>query len=289
MEHVAKLDIDSGVASPLDVELLYLHKQAYASLVVKEDTYKAMIDRLDRVNASKEQRVEALLEFWNNRLGVRDVRNLPNYKPYGEYQNAFLTPGNRAGFRSTNRFDITEQDLEDEMQDYHLFHALQAHSEITDFFRDVMNGNGGMASTTEKIRAGIPVGGMSPSDDMGSGGASYVFARIVEGFRRNGLYFKKNLLLRHDAISYANDRYGNVKNNEVLHYRKSGIRDWKDIEGHENGNETIIKNGFDIIENLDYIQVGYSGDKQKLIEIFREYGLERHPDGRTWNNVILVD
>ena len=35
-----------------------------------------------------------------------------------------------------------------------------------------------MVSTVEKMRIGIPPGGMSPEADMDSGGASYFFTRI---------------------------------------------------------------------------------------------------------------
>jgi len=150
------LGIKTGAATPQDAELLYLHKQAYLSKVDRDSEYKRMVAELDRRAASKEERIREMLGFWERRLGVKDMTRMPGYDPMGEYQAAFKVSGRHA------RFDINDKDLEKQMKGYSLYHRLTNGEDLPSFIDTVLDYNGDLVSTVEKIRAGIPVGGMSP-------------------------------------------------------------------------------------------------------------------------------
>jgi len=157
--------------------------------------------------ASSSERVKALRQYWSDRLGVDDVTKIAGYDPQGRY--SLMTSswkGKReAGWRKQLRFDITDTQIERELKGYGLYHRLTDGSDLPEVLDAVLEHNGAMVSTVEKMRIGIPVGGMSPGSDMESGGASYFFTRIrklpeKDGYGESGLYLKPHLLRRMDAI-----------------------------------------------------------------------------------------
>jgi len=64
------------------------------------------------------------------------------------------------------------------MKGYGLYQRLTNGEDLQSFIDTVLENNGAMVITVEKLRAGIPVGGMSPEADMDAGGATYFFTRI---------------------------------------------------------------------------------------------------------------
>jgi len=183
IEKLNDLGLDGRLASPEDQELVYLYKQAY---LIKEDTkasYKKVLRNLDSQGATQEQRIKALRQYWADKLGVDDITDLPEYQPFGKYS----LSGNgvrsgrftdSAGYREFYRFDVSEKELNKELKSFSLYHSLTHNRQMKTLIDQILNNNGSMISTVEKIRLGIPVGGMSPLDDMGTGGASYFFTRI---------------------------------------------------------------------------------------------------------------
>ena len=149
--------------------MLYLHKQAYLSKVDREPEYQHLIAELDRRSAGKDERIQTMRGFWEQRLGVKDLTRMPGYEPLGEYQLAFRAPGKTAGYRHQYRFDLSDQELEKQMKGYGLHHALTNGEDLSSFVAAVLGNNGALVSTVEKMRAGIPVAGMSPAADMGTG------------------------------------------------------------------------------------------------------------------------
>jgi hypothetical protein len=75
-------------------------------------------------------------------------------------------------------FDISDENLERQMKGKGLNHGLNRGEDLPSFIDTILDNNGAMVSTVEKMRAGIPVGGMSPGGDMDTGGATYFFTRI---------------------------------------------------------------------------------------------------------------
>ena len=291
------LGLDGRLASPEDQELVYLYKQAY---LIKEDTspaYKKVIRNLDKTNASKEKRIKVLRGYWADKLGVDDISSLPDYKPFGDY--ALSGNGVRsgvfsesAGYREFYRFDIPEKEFEKQMKGLGIFHNITNGRDIVKTIDQILTNNGSMISTVEKIRMGIPVGGMSPISDMGTGGASYFFTRIQRlpsssHSGSSGLYFKNKLLRRMDSITYSGDKYGRVTGSTVRNNREYSISRYKDML-HRGSDETIFKNSVSLLDNIDVINVGSSSSKQELIQVFKKHNIKKLPDGRLIEDVILV-
>ncbi|HUT54386.1 MAG TPA: minor capsid protein [bacterium] len=291
MGHMETLGLKSTAATAEDSELLYLHKQAYLSKAEKESAYKKMIADLDRRSASKEVRVREMRAFWEKRLGAKDLTRMPGYDPIGEYQLAFKQPGQGAGYRHQYRFDLSDEDLEKEMKGYALHHHLTNGESVSSFIEKVVEQNGAAVSTIEKLRAGVPVGGMSPEEDMKTGGASYFFTRIKKvpdkGPDETGLYFKKRLLRRMDAISYDHDAYGKVVDDYVTQHRGSTPEDWKKF-ARKSGNETIFKYSVTVLDNIEVIVAGSQNERKKILESFRKKGIVKLPDGRKVEDIVIA-
>ena len=171
------------------------------------------------------------------------------------------------------------------MKGYGLHHALTNGEDLPSCIDSVLGNSGAMVSTVEKMRAGIPVGGMSPASDMGTGGASYVFTRIRKlptagRLKQTGLYFKKRLLRRQDAISYNHDAFGKVAGDDyVSSHRASTLAEWKQY-ARNSSNETIFKHSITLLDNIEVIVVGSERERLRLLEVFRKRQVAELPDGR---------
>ncbi len=292
------LGLDGRLASVEDQELVYLYKQAY---LIKEDAepgYKNLIRKLDNQKSTKEQRIKALREYWASKLGVNDITKLPEYNPFGEYSLSSNGIRNKvlnktAGYKNTYRFDVGKLELERELKGYGLYHRMTGGRDLIKTIDNILADNGAMVSTVEKIRLGIPVGGMSPLDDMGSGGASYFFTRLRKVPGRSeagevGFYFKKNMVRRLDAITYDGDKYGRVTGNTVRNNRYHNTNMYKTIARSGRSDETIFKNTVTLLDNIEHINVYGRANKQKLVDVFHKHGIKKLPDGRRIEDVILV-
>ncbi len=221
-------------------------------------------------------------------LNVEDITKLPDYDPMGAYQAGFLDRGLKGGYRNQYRFDITEKDLEEKMKDYSLVHTLTNREGMSDFIETVLENNGAMVSTVEKMRIGIPPSGMSPVSDMQTGGGSYFFTRIKKKPTHDAppaLYFKKSMLRRMDAISYSHDAYGKVVGDYVQKNRGNNINDWKSFSGVGN-NETIFKYSVTLLDNIEYIVANSAAERQKIIKSFTSRGIKKLPDGRKVEDIV---
>jgi SPP1 gp7 family putative phage head morphogenesis protein len=292
MGALGDLGISSRVADPIDAELLYLQKQAYLTKAHLDSDYQDLVAKLDKDGASRDERIAALRAFWEQRLGVPDLTKLPGYAPLGEYQLAFQGGKGAAGYRHQYRFDLSDDDLEKKMAGYALFHHVTNERDLPSLVDILLEHNGAFVSTIEKLRIGVPVGGMSPEADMNSGGASYFFTRIQKipaGKKAPniGFYFKKRLLRRMDAISYAHDHYGRVTDNFVTSHRGSTPADWKKFAGL-GGNETILKYSVTLLDNIETIGVKNLADRKKVIEMFHKRGMVSLPDGRKVEDIVVV-
>lgn len=292
LERMEQLGIKANIASPEDAEIMYLHKQAYVTKVDGDPEYTQMVAGLDQRNASKTERVQTMRAFWEKRLGVRDITKLPGYDPVGKYQLGFKDHATQGGFRQQYRFDLSDERLEKEMAGYSLYHSLTNGSSMSGFLDTALGNNGAMISTVEKLRAGVTPGGMSPEEDMRTGGASYVFTRIRKsplagGVRNNGIYLKKGLLRRMDAISYDHDAYGKVIDNYVTQHRGFSPKEWKKFSQNTN-NETILKYSVTLLDNLEHVVVGTSTERDKVLGIFRKHGVSVLPDGRKIEEIVLT-
>ena len=294
MTRLDRMGITATIATPQDAELMYLQKQAY---VVKADTtapYKKALQDLDRRGASKEERIAALRGFWEKKLGVPDLTRMPGYNPLGEYQTQWDDPKRQAGYRHQMRFDISDEELDRQLPGYGLYHRLTDDGSLPTFMDEILGSNGAMASTVEKMRIGVKPGGMSPQEDMNTGGATYFFTRIRKlpgqrgGSREPGLYFKKRMLRRMDAITYTGDKYGRVTGDTVHKSRRSGVADWKKIAERGGSDETIFKYSVTLLDNIEVVAVRNTSERTKVIAAFRKRGITELPDGRKIEEVVVA-
>jgi hypothetical protein len=132
---------------------------------------------------------------------------------------------------------------------------------------------------------------MSPEADMDSGGASYFFTRIKKLPSRGkpttrGLYFKKRMLRRMDAVSYDHDAYGRVTDDYVRSRRGNRPDDWRRFAGNS-GNETIFKYSVTLLDNVEYIVTDSKAERDRVLNSFTKRGITVLPDGRKIEEVIL--
>jgi len=288
LEKLSKLGIDAQVSSPEHTERMYLEKMAYIRKVDHTSGYKSLQKSLEDRDASLTERVQAMRGYWQKELNVKDITKLPGYDPTGAYQEGFLDRGIKGGYRHQFRFDISDADLEKNMKGYSLVHKLTNSEGMADFIDTVMDNNGAMVSTVEKMRMGVAPGGMSPVADMQSGGASYFFTRIQKDPPSNpspGLYFKKQMLRRMDAISYGHDAYGKVVDDYVTKNRGASFEQWKDFS-EKSSNETIFKYSVTLLDNIEHIVAGSANERNRIIESFTKRGITVLPDGRKVGDVV---
>lgn len=293
LEHIEKVGLKANVATANDAEILYLTKQAYVTKADMETGYLKMMADLDGRNASKTERIQTMRGYWEKRLGVSDITKMPGYDPVGEYQLGFKDSKIAGGYRHQYRFDISDEDIEKQMAGCSLHHRLTNNSNMSTFLDNALENNGAMISTVEKLRAGVTPGGMSPEQDMRSGGASYVFTQIEKsplsgGSNHPGLYFKKRLLRRMDAISYSRDSYGKVTGDYVTSNRVSDPATWRNFPRNNPDNETIFKHSITLLDNLEAVVVSSESERTKVLAVFAKHGISSLPDGRKVEKVVLV-
>jgi len=283
MERLDRVGIQATIATPQDAELLYLHKQAYVLKVDTSADYKEVVRELDRKGASKEERITRLRAFWEKRLGVDDITRMPGYDPLGQHQVQWNDPGLRAGWRHQMRFDISDEDLDKHLPGHALYHRLTDDRSMPKFLDDLLANSRTMASTIEKTRIGVRPGGMSPV-------ATRIRKRPGErgGSREPGLYFKKRLLRRMDAVTYSSDQYGRVTGDTVRRNRKSTVQDWKHIASRHGNDETIFKYSVTFLDNIDVVAVGSETQRRQVIQAFEKHGITRLPDGRRIEDIVVV-
>ncbi|HPQ72170.1 MAG TPA: phage minor head protein [bacterium] len=289
LEKIERLGLNATPAAIEDAEIMYLQKQAYVQGIDNSPRYKKALGAMK--NKSKQEQVKILRDFWNSELGVRDVTELPHYNPFGEFQHATRGKLGGAGRRTQMRFDLTESDLERQMSGYSLRHSLTDDRDMAEFIETALEHNGAMVSTVEKMRMGIKPGGMSPVADMESGGGTYFFTRIRKTPTaarpgEPGLYFKRNLLRRMDAITYDHDKFGRCTGDHVRRYRKSQIDQWKSIVQRNRSDETIFKYSVTLLDNLEVIVAPDRKAKMNIIMSFKKRGITHLPDGRKIEDIV---
>ncbi len=297
-QQLGRLDLASSLATANDMELLYLQKVAAVTHVDVEVGFQQAV--LDKITSSTtvEQQIKIHQAYWNNKLGVADVSKLSHYRPMPRYDAAW-SPGKgiqgEGGWAWWERFDIDPKDFAKKtsgMGNYQLGHSLRTTSH--DFLQEALEGGsrgtGWMNPTEERFRTGIFGGeGMSPAADQNSGGASYLFTRIVNmtGARASGynLFFDRSLLLRTDNIIYGYDNFGNAQPGSRLD-RLVDMDQWRKASG-QTGNEACIKNGFSLVHYLRRVNVHNQVDKDRVVQLFKRNGIT-HLGTETVEDAVVV-
>ena len=291
LEKIERLGLNAAPAAIEDAEIMYLQKQAYIQGVDNSPRFEKALTAMK--NKTKQEQVQALRDFWNTELGVRDVTELPHYNPFGEFQHATRGKLEGAGRRVQMRFDMTDNDLERQMSGLSLRHTLTDDRDMAEFIETALENNGAMVSTVEKMRMGIKPGGMSPVADMESGGGTYFFTRIRKTPTKSnpgtvGLYFKKSLLRRMDSITYDTDKYGRCTGDTVRRLRKSQIEHWKKISQRDASDETIFKYTVTLVDNLEAIVAPSQKARMDILMSFKKRGVSTLPDGRKIEDIVFA-
>lgn len=294
-DRLKDIGVDAKMSEAINAEKMYLEKTAYINKYTLNQDYTNMMEGLRKTNAKAEEYVAKLKEYINGKLGY-DIEKTGAYNPQGEYQLGYNNKSIAGGQRLQYRADLTQEQLDNEMKGYALLHNLTNGESMADLLNTVLANNGSMVSTTEKIRLGIPAEGMSPSSDMGTGGASYFFTRIFEassissggyGVGRNTIIFKKDMLRRMDAISYNADRFGKTVAGYVEQHRFSDIEGLKKCATY-GSNETIYKQAVTLPDNVLYHVVGSRAEVDECVAVYKKYGISVLPDGRKVEDVIIT-
>jgi hypothetical protein len=271
---IKSLGIDSSRPLALDREELYLRQIAYH----RRDGF-AEFNSAAGAAKTQQARVDAM-KAWLNTATGQDITKSPFYNPEGSYQ-AF-----GQGRKHVYRPDLLGKDWDKFQGEFALYHHITQNGMVNSL-KSILNSGGHMAPTVEKLRRGLPIGGMSPDQDLETGGASYTFTRIrrlESAIKSEGLVWKPRSLARLDAISYSSDMYGRVTGNTVIQNRKTGIAEWRQA-AKGGSNETILKNGLSIFDDLQHIMVS-PGDLEPVLKLFRSHGYSVWPDGRALNEVV---
>jgi|GEM_PF-1841145 len=287
LAHLEELGINASLATADDIEILYLRKQAYILNIDQKAAWQKVEAAYQ--GKPKSEQVQIMRDFWSRELGVQDVRNLPGYDPIGEYEYSRLTGKANAGRRRQMRFDISDDDVARELPDRHLHMSITGGVDIADVLETMLRNNGSFLANMERVRAGVPLGGMSAGQDFGTGGASYVFTRLTRGTNRGaGIYWKPKLLRRMDAIAYERDEYGRVTGSTVRQKRHATLSALRDKVERGSSNEVILKSCVSVLDNIDLVVVGSPAQRQRVIKAFHDAGITHLPDGRKVDDIVRL-
>lgn len=289
-----RLNINTRLATREDLEYMYLIKTTYAALGSVEEA------GVNLATDTQQQVISKLKEFWQERLGVERLEDLPTWRPEPIFESPAPSTGvreGRFGLPKWRRFDVSEEDIARLRDELRLVHTLSSRDPV-DFLEMALANNGALISTEEKFRIGISVNrssGLSPEEDQRTGGASYTFTRIrakdLAASSTYHLVFDPELLAMTDVITYSHDLFGRARPEHIRMHRKRTPEDWLRIarrRSHGNyGEETNIKGRISLLDWLDAVNVRTTSQRQRLIKLFKRYGIETIR-GRPIEEVIRV-
>jgi hypothetical protein len=300
LNNLEALGLDDGPATAQDTELVYLHHQAHAAKLEDDVSYTLAVTNKITPTMSVAEQIDVHLAYWNKRMGVADVRQLPQYDPMPKFDKVYRPVGangyeaEEGGWGHFTRFDMTKADIDKAMPGWGLSHRTKAGAE--GFLKLILDSNGQMMNTEERVRNGVYLqgDGDSSSRDMGTGGASYLFTRIQRPAHfgrhdyggRPHFVFSTDLLLRTDNIAYDSDKFGK---SDPVNKRQRGVTtdDWKRHES-SSGNEVVIKNGFAVLEYVIQIRAGSNAERGRIISLLKSRGISEIR-GKPVEDIVVVD
>jgi hypothetical protein len=277
------MGIDVSVPTKDDRELLYLVRVG----TTNADVFRGYYDFLgNNPAASTTERLQKMKDLLQT--------HWPNFV-YGDYQDVHQSIFGY-GRVYTYRLDwLNDPGWAEFERDYYLFHSWSyagAAPKSAEFFDMILNSGGSFVSLTERLRRGISsLRSASWDTDMEGGGGDYFFTRIRQRFLYSttspGLEFKPRLAARTDAISYGGDMFGKTDDRDfIVRRRAKSLEDLKKNADLGSSNELILKGYQTIFDDLQYIVVN-PNEVQEVIDTFRKHKIDRWPDGRALEEVIV--
>jgi len=273
-----ELGVNGARATDLDGEELYLTQIARH----RRDGFDQFIAETEGIEDQAE-RVAAMQRWLSGQVG-QDITKMPNYRPQGDHE-AF-----GHGLVRRERPDLDTPEFRQFARQHRLYHE-NTRGDLASALDNVLKSGGKMSPNTDRLRRGIPHGGMSPDQDMETGGASYFFTRIKKRQSSSpGFYWKADHLKRLDSISYSGDEFGRVVDRDgqgdfVQKNRQVGTEEWQGAAKRPT-NETIFKGGLSLFDGLDRIQTSSASERERVLQVLRDNGFNEWPDGRALEEVV---
>ena len=282
-----EMGIDITPPTPEYEEILYLHRSVYLNNDHKLQGYRAI---WENDGLSEKEKLAQMRAWFEKRYKTKLPKAGTATK---EYNPGGMTKGSDgSGTRHWLRPELPESKVEAAMrQEYTLTHSMG--SDIEDVLPKILDSGGEMTTTIGRTRKGVNVsatGGMSSQTDVHTGGASYFFTRVAKRSEHASssygpqMFFKPRNLARQDAVSYGSDKYGRIS---ALSTRGKSIDDYKKF-ATMGGNETIFKEGLNLLDEIEYIRASSTAQRDRLIKIFKDRGYRRLPDGRLIEDVVVL-
>lgn len=275
LQELGDLGVDVKPPSKDYKEYLAARRSASQHLDVVSPEWKA-VDKIKNEAA----RNQAAKKFLKDRYGA-------DFPPEGSqhYKDAVegRANGDASGWRKFSRVDGYTPET---FKDLVVIHDSTKGLEFA--LRGILESGKEATSTMGRVQKGINVGltgGQSAQSDTTYGSSSYLFTRLrpKTGKHTNNFVFKSEVLMRADTISYPEDHYGKLTK---LKERVSTIEDYNRFSG-KGSNETLFKNGLDLMTDLDKIVAESGAQRDRLIKIFHEAGVTELRDGRKVEEVVI--
>jgi Phage Mu protein F like protein len=282
VDAIKELGIDARPTPPETLELVYLKKTL---------NFAKPGGDWDQILAATKPDADKVadLKAWVKKKLKLDLSTNPDYQPNGA--------GNfwGDGWKVWTRWDLPPATIATELAGYGLWHNVSG--SLPAFISSLLDGGSQVTNTMERMRVGVPIGvGMSPVQDQNTGGANYFFTRIKSpaalASLRNGLQFKIERLSRADAYSFPSDYFGDVRPaGENTHTKDPQKARGKKIADYQSfstksGNETIFKNGLNLLDDIEVIRTNSATERQLVLEVFARHGIDTLPDGRHVKDII---
>lgn len=231
-------------------------------------------------------RAAAKLKLINADVG-RDITQSRWWNPDGEHQ-AF-----GHGRVVLNRPDLDDADVEKFSREHVVYHNTTSLSiggtPQWERVRSIIEGGGQIGSQVDRMRRGVPAFGSSIESDHRSGGAGFVFTRLLKrssGKKKAGIYWKpERLMHRTDVFSYGTDQFGNVDRNVQRSDRKTSPDGWR-LNARSGRNETNFRDSLSLFDDVEQIIFMTRAEMEEAIGGMRELGYRAWPDGRKLEEVF---
>lgn len=275
MAKLRSIGIDTTPPTAAYEEALYIHRSVYLRNDHHTGSYRAIWE-----SSLPDEEKLVKLKAWASEQYGADFSKLKEYNPQG-----ITNTGFGDGPRRWERWDLPAAKIEKEMKDYVLHHSTGA--PIEDVVNSMLQTGGEVTPTAQRIRKGIRItSGQSPDADIESGGASYFFTRIrtrTNAADESGFQFKIRNLARQDAVTYHRDRYGAISGYDE---RRSTIAQYKAIAKKNAADETNLKGGLSLLDDLEKIVVYDNAQRQKVLDAFRNNKVTHLNDGRAVEDIV---
>lgn len=263
---------------------LYLDRIAYLRTLRNPELEKAL--QAAGQIADPTARAEAKLKLLNADVGF-DMTRSRWWNPDGEHQ-AF-----GHGRVMLYRPDLDDAEVSEFARTHVVYHNTSSlgvgGSPQWERLRSIIEGGGQIGSQIDRMRRGVPSFGSSVNSDHASGGANYVFTRLLPrsgGMKKAGIYWNpERLMRRSDAFTYTGDRFGTVDRATQVKDRQIDPAEWRRAAQNRN-NETNFRDSLSVFDDVERIVFVSRAEYNEALGGMRALGYRTWPDGRALEDVF---